>query len=128
VPEYIEHIRGTASQLVPEIVLIGTACVLFFIGPFMVSDSGEAVRGLRRRCALLSLAGLVVAWLIWAYGSTEIENGTLFRIDHLVWITRGSFASSPKTRRSSEMPRVNTSSPTKVSGQTVCIRRSLGTT
>lgn len=88
-PEYIEHIRGTASQLVPEIVLIGTACVLFFIGPFMVSDSGEAVRGLRRRCALLSLAGLVVAWLIWAYGGTDIENGTLFRIDHLVWITRG---------------------------------------
>jgi NADH-quinone oxidoreductase subunit N len=89
VPEYIEQIRGTASLLVPEIVLIGTACVLFFIGPFMVSDSGEAVRGLRRRCAWLSLLGLVVAWLIWFYGGTEIEDGTLFRIDHLVWVTRG---------------------------------------
>ena len=31
---------------------------------------------------------------------------------------RGSLTSSPKTRRSSEMQRVNTSSPTKVSGHT----------
>jgi NADH-quinone oxidoreductase subunit N len=87
VPEYIEHIRGTASQLVPEIVLIGTACVLFFVGPFMVSD--EAEHGGRRRYGLLSLIGLAVAWSTWFYGGTEIEDGSLFRIDHLVWVARG---------------------------------------
>ena len=41
-PEAIEQIRGTASLIVPEIILLATACVLFLVGPFMVSDAGEA--------------------------------------------------------------------------------------
>src|SRR5262245_20257610 len=55
----------------------------------MVDESGDAERGVRRRYGLLSLVGLAVAWSIWFYGGTEIEDGTLFRIDDLVWVTRG---------------------------------------
>lgn len=88
-PQYIEHIRGTASLLVPEIILLGTACVLFVVGPFMVSDTGEAAPGLRHRCGLMSLIGLCAAWMVWFHdGSTSLE-GTLFHIDQLAWYTRG---------------------------------------
>jgi NADH-quinone oxidoreductase subunit N len=89
VPDTIEQIRNTASLLVPEILLLGTACVLFCVGPFMINDSGESAPGLRHRWALISLVGLCVAWMVWFQGGTEIVDGTLFRIDHLVWYTRG---------------------------------------
>jgi NADH-quinone oxidoreductase subunit N len=89
VPETIEHIRGTASLLVPEIILLGTACVLFVFGPFMISDGGESAPGLRHRWGFVSLVGIGVAWIVWFHGGTELAEGTLFRIDHLVWYTRG---------------------------------------
>ena len=43
-------------------------------------------------------------------------------------MSRGCLTSSPNTRRSSEMARVNTSSLTNVSDHAARIRRSLGTT
>jgi NADH-quinone oxidoreductase subunit N len=89
VPETIEQIRSTASLVVPEILLLVTACVLFCVGPFMINDSGESPPGLRHRWGFVSLVGLVVAWMIWFHGGTEEVQGTLFHIDHLVWYTRG---------------------------------------
>src|SRR3954454_18383326 len=78
----------------PEILLLGTACVLFCVGPIMINDSGKSAPGLRHRWALISLVGLCVAWMVWFQGGTEIVDGTLFRIDHLVWYTRGSALSA----------------------------------
>src|SRR5262245_47424314 len=46
----------------------------------------------------------------------------------MVWMNRGSLASSPNTRRNSEIERVSTSSLTKVSAHTERISRSLVTT
>jgi NADH-quinone oxidoreductase subunit N len=90
VPETIEQIRSTASLVVPEIILLATACVLFFTGPFFVSDADETSPGVRHRWALLSLAGLFVAWMVWHDGSpAETSRGSLFHIDGLVWYTRG---------------------------------------
>jgi NADH-quinone oxidoreductase subunit N len=89
VPETIEQIRSTASLLVPEILLLVTACVLFCAGPFMINDSGESPAGLRHRWGFVSLIGLCVAWTVWFRGGLEPIEGTLFRIDHLVWYTRG---------------------------------------
>jgi NADH-quinone oxidoreductase subunit N len=89
VPETLEQIRSTASLLVPEILLLVTACVLFCVGPFIINDSGESAPGLRHRWGFVSLVGLCVAWLVWFRGGTELVDGTLFRIDHLVWYTRG---------------------------------------
>jgi NADH-quinone oxidoreductase subunit N len=89
VPETIEQIRSTASLLVPEIILLATACVLFLVGPFLIGGGGDASPGLRHRWGLLSLLGLGVAWMAWFQGGTLAVDGTLFRLDHLVWFTRG---------------------------------------
>lgn len=88
-PEVFEQIRNTASLLVPEIILLATACVLFFFGPFAVNDAGEATSGLRRRWGLLSLIGVGVAWACWFAGETAPANGTLFHLDSLTWYVRG---------------------------------------
>jgi NADH-quinone oxidoreductase subunit N len=89
VPEIIEQIRNTASLVMPEILLLVTACVMFLFGPFMINDSGESAPGLRYRWGCVSLLGLAVAWMIWFHGGNEEVQGTLFHIDHLVWYTRG---------------------------------------
>src|SRR3954454_22634841 len=73
----------------PEILLLGTACVLFCVGPIMINDSGESPPGLRHRWGFVSLVGICVAWTVWFQGGTDDVQGTLFHIDHLVWYTRG---------------------------------------
>ena len=55
--EAIEQIHATASLLVPEIILLATMCVMFLVGPLLVSDAGEAAPGLRHRWGFLSLVG-----------------------------------------------------------------------
>ena len=88
-PDTIEQIRNTASLLAPEILLLVTACILFCAGPFMINDSGESAPGLRHRWGFVAILGLWVAWMVWFRGGTEIIEGSLFRLDHLVWYTRG---------------------------------------
>ena len=88
-PEVLEQIRSTASLLVPEIILLATACVLFFFGPFLVSDAGESSPGLRGRWGLLSLVGVGAAWIFWFVEETAPSGGTLFHIDSLTWYVRG---------------------------------------
>jgi NADH-quinone oxidoreductase subunit N len=76
-------------MLMPEILLLVTACVLFCAGPFMIDDSGDSAPGLRHRWGLVSLLAICVAWIVWNQGGLESYEGTLFRFDHLVWYTRG---------------------------------------
>jgi NADH-quinone oxidoreductase subunit N len=73
----------------PEILLLVTACVLFCAGPFMINDSGDSAPGLRHRWGFVSLIAICVAWMVWYRGGLEPIEGTLFRIDHFVWYTRG---------------------------------------
>src|SRR5215212_7285785 len=73
----------------PEILLLVTACVLFCVGPFMINESGESAPGLRHRWGFVSLIAICVAWMVWYRGGSPSVEGTLFRIDHLVWYTRG---------------------------------------
>jgi NADH-quinone oxidoreductase subunit N len=75
--------------LVPELVLLVTMCVLFLAGPMLVSDAGEAPRGLRNQWGFLSVMTIAIAWYIWFNGSRDVEQGALFQLDHLVWYTRG---------------------------------------
>jgi NADH-quinone oxidoreductase subunit N len=89
VPETIEHIRGTASLLAPEIVLLTAVCVLFLAGPFTVSDAGEAPAGLRHRWGIISLFAIAVAWFAWYHGGSEPVKVNLFQLDALVWFIRG---------------------------------------
>ncbi len=88
-PEIIEQIRNTASLIVPEITLFVTACAMFLFGPFMISGSGESTPGLRHRWGFLAIVGLGVAWVVWFGRGAEVIDGNLFRLDHLVWYTRG---------------------------------------
>jgi NADH-quinone oxidoreductase subunit N len=89
VPETIEHIRGAALLVVPEIILLVGVCVLFFIGPMLVSDAGEARPGLRNGWGLFSLFALVVAGLVWWHAGFETAESGLFQSDQLLWYVRG---------------------------------------
>jgi NADH-quinone oxidoreductase subunit N len=89
VPTAIEQIHATASLLVPEIILLATACALFLLGPFLVGDTADAAPGLRHRWGLLATVALVIAWAIWYQDGARAAQGALFRLDELTWYTRG---------------------------------------
>ena len=82
-------IRGTATLIVPEIILLAAVCALFLVGPFAVSDAGEAPAGLRNRWGMLSLFALALLGLFGFGGGTEIVQGGMFHVDALVWYIRG---------------------------------------
>jgi NADH-quinone oxidoreductase subunit N len=89
VTEAIEQIHATVSLLVPEIILLGTVCVMFLAGSMLVSDAGEAPSGMRHQWGFLSLAALAVAWAVWFGGGRDAAQGALFRVDDLLWYVRG---------------------------------------
>jgi NADH-quinone oxidoreductase subunit N len=86
----IEIINHAAALVVPEVVLLLTVCMMFMIGPFLVSPAGHANTGVRHRWGGLALAALGTAWLIW-YNSQPVAttHGGPFAADALVWFTRG---------------------------------------
>jgi NADH-quinone oxidoreductase subunit N len=89
VAEAVEQIHRTASLIVPEIILLAATCLLFLAGPLVVSDAGQAPSGLRHRWGFFSLLAIGVAWIVWFGGPSATSTGALFRIDQLVWYTRG---------------------------------------
>jgi NADH-quinone oxidoreductase subunit N len=89
VPEIIEQIRGTAELIAPEIILLVAVCAMFLIGPFVVTDAGEAPVGSRSRWGLLSLFALAIAWITWYRGGHAAAGGGMFYLDDLVWYIRG---------------------------------------
>jgi len=90
VTEVYELINATAKLLLPEIILLVSLCAMFLIGPLLVSPAGEATPGLRNRWGFLTLFSLGLAWVVWFSGApSEILEGALFRLDELVWYTRG---------------------------------------
>lgn len=85
-----ELINATAKLLVPEIILLLSLCAMFLLGPLLVGPAGEAPLGLRNRWGLLTLFSLGLAWVVWFSGlRTDVVQGALFRLDELVWYTRG---------------------------------------
>jgi NADH-quinone oxidoreductase subunit N len=89
VTEAIQHIQTTASLLVPEILLLAAVCVLFLAGALVTGHTGDAPAGLRHQWGFVALTALGVAWALWLGGGREGGQGALFRIDELVWYTRG---------------------------------------
>lgn len=85
----IENLNRAAELIVPEIVLLATVCVMFLVGPLLVSPSGQAESGLRHRWAGLALAALGAAWLIWFNHAPLTEAGGPFNADALAWFARG---------------------------------------
>jgi NADH-quinone oxidoreductase subunit N len=89
VAEAVEQIHRTASLIVPEIILLAAACLLFLAGPFAVSDAGQTAPGLRHRWGFISLLAFGLAWTVWFGGSAESSQGALFSSDALAWYARG---------------------------------------
>jgi NADH-quinone oxidoreductase subunit N len=90
----LDQINHAAALVVPEIVLLAAVCVMFLVGPFMVSETGQASAGLRHRWGGLAMLALGVAWLTWfnsrsATGEPPHVTTGPFRADALVWYTRG---------------------------------------
>jgi NADH-quinone oxidoreductase subunit N len=85
----IEQLNHAAALIAPEIVLLAAVCVMFLIGPFLVSDTGRAAAGLRHRWGGLALVALGTAWLIWFNGDLGSPASGPFRSDALVWYARG---------------------------------------
>jgi NADH-quinone oxidoreductase subunit N len=89
VPEAIEHIRGAGLLIVPEIILLVGVCVQFFIGPMLVSDAGEAPRGLRNGWGLFSLLTILVAGFAWIHAGLQPVQSGLFQTGALLMYVRG---------------------------------------
>jgi NADH-quinone oxidoreductase subunit N len=89
VAEAIQQIRGSVDLIGPEIILLVAMCLLFVIGPLLVSDAGEAPPRLRNRMGLLSLAAIVIAWIAWYQSDFRVVQAGMFRSDSLVWYVRG---------------------------------------
>lgn len=85
----IEQLNRAAALVVPEIVLLATVCVMFLVGPFLVSPAGQAVAGVRHRWGGLALAALGTAWLIWFNNAPISTTGGPFTADALAWFARG---------------------------------------
>lgn len=85
----IEQLNHAAALVVPEIILLATVCVMFLVGPFLVSASGHAGTGLRHRWGGLALAALGAAWLVWFNIGVTGETAGPFTADTLAWFARG---------------------------------------
>ncbi len=79
----------TAFQLIlPEAILIGTACVLFVAAPFLTPTSGKVAEGSRHKWGFLAILALLFASSYAARAEVvEIGNGP-FLIDGLAFIVR----------------------------------------
>lgn len=87
--ESLQNLNGAIQLVLPEAVLLASVCIIFFVAPFLVSESGEAPVGLRHRWGWLSLLTLLVAgWIGW--NATEAPHTTgPFVADGLTLFIRG---------------------------------------
>jgi len=85
----IESLQSAYKLILPEAVLIGTACVMFLAGPFLTPAAGKAPEGSRHKWGALSL--VAIAFSCYLMAGTQISsaaNGP-FLIDGLAWTIRG---------------------------------------
>jgi NADH-quinone oxidoreductase subunit N len=85
----IEQLNHAAALIAPEIVLLSTVCVMFLVGPFLVSPTGQAAVGVRHRWGGLALAAVGTAWLIWFNNDGVSSLDGPFAADGLAWFARG---------------------------------------
>ncbi|MEX0727052.1 MAG: NADH-quinone oxidoreductase subunit N [Planctomycetaceae bacterium] len=89
----VDIFMGSVSRILPELVLIATACVQFLAGPFLVTSDGQAPAGLRHRWAGLTLTALLFSLVLWNSAGAPAGAANMlyspFQIDGLVWFIRG---------------------------------------
>ena len=88
----VKSIIDAFGYVLPEVVLVATACVLFLLAPFFRSDQQPPAGGARHRFGMLSLVAVVLAVCLWLDGPpAEPAHGIWsgpFRGDQLVWFIR----------------------------------------
>jgi len=90
VSEAVRSILESLSFVLPETVLVATACVHFLFGPFLVGGRGTAPAGVRHRWGGMALAALLMAGGLW-YSTPAVatESTGPFQLDALAWFIRG---------------------------------------
>lgn len=86
---YETIINQAAGLIVPEIILLGTLCMMLLAAPFMVSESGVAPSGLRHRWGILMLLALGASACAWMKMPISDSVQGPFRSDEFVWFVRG---------------------------------------
>ncbi|HXY37729.1 MAG TPA: NADH-quinone oxidoreductase subunit N [Planctomycetaceae bacterium] len=81
---FVQNVR---SQL-PELLLIGVACLQFLIGPFLVTEGRPVSRSLGRFWAAVSLAAFIGAIALW-YVYPSYPSPGVVQSDALAWFGRG---------------------------------------
>lgn len=89
----VKSIAGAFGDVLPEVVLIATACALFLLAPFQRSEAQPPTAGTRHGFGCLSLLALLFAAWLWL-DSPPLNplHGTWagpFRGDQLAWFIRG---------------------------------------
>lgn len=85
----IRLLNAAIPLILPEVILIGTVCVLLFSAPFLVSERGEAPQGLRHRWGSLALLGWGLAAVVWWQSSLAAPGFGPFQLDAVTWYVRG---------------------------------------
>jgi NADH-quinone oxidoreductase subunit N len=95
VDKAIPEIAQAVWLITPELLLLGVVCLKFLIGPFLVSESGQAKPGLEHRWGSLALAAVAGAMWLW-WDQQVVTTPTLgpFRLDAITWYTRGLMLSA----------------------------------
>ncbi|MBX3441128.1 MAG: NADH-quinone oxidoreductase subunit N [Planctomyces sp.] len=84
-----ESIRTAVQLILPECILIGTVCVMFLTGPFLLGRNGQASPGLRHRWGALALLAIgAAAWQWWHTTPVAAIDGP-FLSDGLSFTIRG---------------------------------------
>ncbi|HVJ87030.1 MAG TPA: NADH-quinone oxidoreductase subunit N [Caulifigura sp.] len=84
----IASLQAAYKVILPEAVLIGTACIMFLAAPFLVPASGKAPEGSRHKWGFLSL--FAIAFACSMIGPIDSMNaaGSPFQMDGLAWAVR----------------------------------------
>ena len=83
-----EQIIGSLQLIVPEAILLGTACLLFLAAAFV--DGSRAVAALRQLAGAATIAALLAAGVAWmAADSVAAAGPGPFRLDGLAWLAKG---------------------------------------
>jgi NADH-quinone oxidoreductase subunit N len=87
-PELIPNIKDAAIAIVPELMLLGSVCLMLLLGPFLVDDEGKAEDGVSRRWTILSLLTMAVAgWVFYKLSGRQLAPGP-FAADGLAFFVR----------------------------------------
>jgi NADH-quinone oxidoreductase subunit N len=81
---FVQNIASVA----PEILLVGVACLMFLVGPFLFTEGQPVSRRLSRLWGVVSLAAFIGAIVLWLRIPESDSSGAI-QSDALAWFGRG---------------------------------------